>query len=104
MEIFGLISKMLLWRTASSGRVGRRELEKRFDEFAAGRWLGLLEASRCTEVRRLRSGEPSPSARRAAASYKVRLEELSKAMLTLKIDGLAPGTAATLAELQGRRL
>ena len=99
LENFLLIPRMLLRHTAAHGPAGRAEFAERFEKFMKGQWIELLTEAH--EARATQRGpEGSSRDKYDIACAKVRLGEVSQARQVRIFSGLAPGTAATLEELQ----
>jgi len=98
-KLFLLLPRMLLFTTARGGSAGQRDLARRISLFDSGCWDALLAeghtASRQTGTR----SDPKPDAQLMKALALAQKGELSHAARELKSRGLAPGSAATLAEL-----
>ena len=120
-RLFGLLPVMLLHRPRDQQGVPRATLERRFDDFNAGRWAELLADARTSEV-----GDGSrkpgckthqmelhaelcevhrlgPTPRGRAAQASVKLGEVSRGRQNLTGASLAPGTLATFNALQDKR-
>ena len=54
-KLFGLVPAMLLHQPRCAGIIGRDELARRADQFAAGRWIELLNQARQTGTRMSRA-------------------------------------------------
>ena len=106
-KLFGLLSIMLLHRSPESRSVDPQELEERCAAFARGEWLRLIVDSRPRLGGQARrdgaSAEAEERRRQEMACAKVRLEECSKARQVLVSSAIAPGTPATLRELEASR-
>ena len=95
-----LLPRMLLFPPPRGGTISKDKLHDRFQSFARGEWLVLLEASaHCDELaaiaRRRRRGRGDDMQKRAArAELKVALGELSSARQALEGEEVAPGTRA----------
>ena len=50
-KLFGLVPAMLWYRPRCAGSIGRDDLARRADQFAAGRWIDLLNQARQTGTR-----------------------------------------------------
>ena len=94
--------RMLLRPTGERGDTGKQLFQERLRRFNKGEWLELLTEAKQNEQRppakELDSGA-APEKRREQAERKVRLREVRRARVLLTSSGLAPGDAATLAEL-----
>ncbi len=99
-KLFDLTSRMLLHRPPGERCLPKEEFTERFEKFAAGRWLELLEASRAPARRGVPARRASEEQRAARAEALVFLGELSSARQALESAELAPGTPATLAALK----
>ena len=88
MEGVSLLSEMFLWRPRSKGKFGKREFERRFEDFSRDNWLVFLVASR-TSLRRRHSKLDEDSGR-AQVSATIKSEELVKIPQIFKSDNLAP--------------
>jgi len=101
-----LMWRMLLRRTSVQGHVGKEEFNSRFERFEQGRWTELLEEAAAAaqgQVRDRQHRQDSTEQLRAQklerANALVKSGALSKARQCLSSGSLAPGDAATLAEL-----
>ena len=108
-RLFLLLPRLLLHRPPRGGHIPESH---RFDDFAAGKWLYLLSASRkCDEEasvavhrKRRREGQAGEMERRAARAHGfVQLGELSSGRQALEGASVAPGTHDTLYSLRDRR-
>ena len=105
-KLFILLPFMLLRRPHGHAKVGKDELCRRFDKFAAGQWADLLlegHQSSAQGVEATHIGADSIERRAAAACQKIKLGEISRARQCLTGASLAPGTEATFQLLQARR-
>lgn len=96
--------RLLLAPTKSKGAEGKAELTRRLDRFLAGDWVALLEETlqQGSQQQQRRVEEDVEAARERkleAACNNVRMGEVSRARQLLTSSGLAPGNAATLAQL-----
>ena len=89
------------------GMVGKEKLRKRFEMLANGRWEELLRGSEATEEaastarsRRRRRPVDAEDRRVSKAFGLVQMGELSAGRAILEATELAPGTDATLQQLQ----
>ena len=82
--------------------IPKGQLQERFTDFAAGRWAHLLEAEAAvaSRRRRRRRGEDDIQRRADRAEALVQMGELSAGRHALEGVALAPGSEATLNELQ----
>ena len=107
-KLFLLLPRLLLHRPPRGGLIPKCQLQERITDFAAGRWAHLLEQSRrCAEQvavasrrRRRRRGEDNIQRRADRAEALVQMGELSAGRHALEGAALAPGSEATLNELQ----
>ena len=109
-KLFLLIPRLLLHRPARGGNIPKCRLKDRFTAFAAGHRGGLLHQSRERESaeqcavsvrrRRRRAGGDDIQRRADRAEALVQLGELSSGRHAPEGVSLAPGTNATLDELQ----
>ena len=107
-KLFLLLPRLLLHRPLRGGLIPKGQLQERFADFAAGRWAHLQQQSRrCAELaavasrrRRRRRGENDIQRRADRAEALVQMEELSAGRHALEGAALAPGSEATLHELQ----
>ena len=103
-KLFGLLSAMLLHKTRTAGYVEKRDLEERFNAFARGEWLMLLDSARLASSSAIQ--RPSAQAavgqsrRQELAQSKIRLNEISKGRQALTQGAMAPGDASTLDQLR----
>ena len=101
---------MLLHRLRRGGRQGTTELRNRISLFDQGKWHLLLQASHETIPRSRRNAQPSPGSdedwnrKLAKAEQLAARGELSSASRLLRSNGVAPGTDATLHQLQDPEL
>ena len=100
--LFALCSRMLLHRPGHKGKAGKQVLTDRFNRFDEGDWVQLIAEARSSGVGGARSPghDDSEQRRLEAACASVRMGEASRARQQLVGSALAPGTAATLAELR----
>ena len=99
--LFALCSRMLLHRLGHKGKAGKQVPTDRFNRFEEGDWVQLIAEARSPGVGGARSpGHDSERRRLGAACASVRMGEASRARQQLVGSALAPGTAATLAELR----
>ena len=85
---------MLLRRPRGHAKVGKDELCRRFDKFAAGQWADLLlegHQSSAQGVEATHIGADSIERRAAAACQKIKLGEISRASASQEASQ-APGT------------
>ena len=104
-KLFGMLSILLLHRSACRGAVAKAELEQRCALFARGDWEALLASANITPTAvpaHARTAEEERAFRRELACNKVRIEELSKARQALTARALAPGNDETLQALRSR--
>ena len=95
---------MLLRRPRGHAKVGKDELCRRFDKFAAGQWADLLLEGHQSSAQGVEATHiGANSIRAAAACQKIKLGEISRARQCLTGASLAPGTEATFQLLQARR-
>ena len=107
-KLFVLLPRLLLFKNARGGTLGKEKFAKRFDMFVDGEWAELFRSSRkCAEDmanvnrRRQRRGHTDPDAKRLEkAMMLVQLGELSSARQALEGAELAPGTQTTLNALK----
>ena len=104
--LFQLTSRLLLTPTKTKGEAGKEELIQRFDRFLRGEWVELLAETEPAPTqqrpqRDARREDPEATRERLyeGACNRVRQGEVSRARELLTSSGLAPGNAATLAEL-----
>ena len=107
-KLFHLVPAMLLHRPRCAGSIGRDELARRADQFAAGRWTELINQARQTATRISRVtpdlDEAEDQRRRGnAAQSRIQHGQVSRARHELTGARLAPRTEETLAELQRTR-
>eukprot|EP00973_Karenia_brevis_P070540 9806095-Karenia_brevis.AAC.1 len=95
---------MLLRSSRRKSCVGRDELLKRFDDFRAGNWEGLL-VDWPRAKRSSRTGTPNDdmSSRGKRAEVSIRLGEVSRGRHCLTGAPLAPATQDTFEDLQSKR-
>ena len=105
-KLFCLLPVLFFRRGPDGGKLTKEELCHRFDMFAEGEWHTLLrEALIAVDAPNVRppirtdSGEQ----RGRAACRKVQSGEVTRARQCLTGAALAPGTDATLQEMQSRR-
>ena len=98
--LFLLTSRMLLYREPGQTRLSAEELDRRAATFRAGDYASLLAAAATAGARATPSRPAAEGARADRATALTQLGELSAASHALTSEPLAPGTAATLAELQ----
>ena len=105
-KLFFLVSRMLLYRSPGQPQVPNQELDRRVALFERGDWATLLhDAHRAAATpARPSTGTVSIEARADRATALAHLGELSAASRALTAEPLAPGTMATLAELQNPHL
>ena len=104
------LPRLLLFRPPGGGDHQQAEVEQRFQDFARGHWVQLLDASRSSaqisstarvrQRRRGRNRTQDVEKRAAKAAMMVQLGDLSTALQALEGADLAPGTPATLAVLR----
>ena len=91
---------MLLAPTRELGEAGKQIFHERMRKFLRGEWAELLaEAAANNALPKPTHGENVGDKRAQQAEAKVRMREVSRARRHLCSTGLAPGSAATLAEL-----
>ena len=105
-KLFFLVSRMLLYRSPGQPQVPTQELDRRVALFERGDWATLLHDAHRAAVTPARppTGTVSIEARADRATALAHLGELSAASRALTAEPLAPGTMATLAELQNPHL
>ena len=107
-KLFVLLPRLLLFRHARGGNMGKEKFAKRCDMFVDGEWAELLRGSRkCAEDmaslnrRRQRRVHADPFVKRVEkATMLVQVGELSSARQALEGAELAPGNDATLTALK----
>ena len=99
-KLFCLAPRMLLHRSGGDSLIPPAELDRRCDLFARGAWPELLSAGSAASRPRSAAPRDDLAARAARATALVHIGELSAAGRALVAEPLAPGTAATLAELR----
>ena len=106
-KLFLLLLRKLLHRSPRGGPISRDKLIGRFDQFAAGHWGDLIDAShKCTQEavtafrrRQRRSTDPDAHRARRALQF-VQLGELSSGRQALEGAELALGNRNTLDKLR----
>ena len=107
-KLFVLLPRLLLFRHARGGNLGKEKFAKRYDMFVDGEWAELFRCSRkCAEDmaslnrRRQRRVHADPLVKRVEkATMLVQVGELSSARQALEGAELAPGSNATLTALK----
>ena len=108
-RLFLLLPRLLSHRPPRRGNIHKNKLAQRFDDFAAGKWMQLLHASRkCDEEasvamhrKRRRDTQSNEMERRAARALSlVQMGELSSGRQALEGASLAPGSEQTLNSLR----
>ena len=103
-KLFCVLPFWLLRRPHGGGHVGKAELNKRFDDFAAGLWTQLH--------RNAELDTPSPNRKHTtmtmeqkgrAADQRVRMGEVSRARQCLTGAAVAPGNDTTFQDMQRKR-
>ena len=104
-KLFALVPVLLLHKPSGTGSIGRDELAKRADDFVAGRWLELLQATSHTvpQCHTTLTEEQDELRRVQAAQARMRQGQVSRARHVLTGSALAPRTVRTFELLQGRR-
>ena len=102
-KLFCLAPRMFLHRFGGDSLIPPAELDRRCDLFARGAWPELLSAGSAASRPRSAAPRDDLAARAARATALVHIGELSAAGRALVAEPLAPGTAATLAELRTLR-
>ena len=102
MEFFLLVPRMLLEPTEETGQVGKEIFNERMRKFLRGEWGELL--AQCGQhgvtCNRKLDADALQRIQLEQAEAKVRLREISRARVHLMSDGVAPGNAETLNELE----
>ena len=106
-KLFLLLPRMLLSRPPRGGLASQEKLRKHFEMFAGGRWEELLRDSEAQEEaastlrrRRRRRSDDAEDRRVSKALGLVQMGELFAGRAALEAAELAPGTNATLQQLQ----
>ena len=92
-KLFALVPVLLLHKPSGTGSIGRDELAKRADDFAAGRWLELLTQATSHTVQQSHTTltEEQEELRRVqAAQARIRQGQVSRARHVLTGSALAP--------------
>ena len=106
-KLFALVPVLLLHKLSGTVSIGRDELAKRADDFAAGRWLELLTQATSHMVQQSHTTlteEQNELRRVHAAQAIIRQGQVSRARHVLTGSALAPMIDRTFELLQGRQL
>ena len=106
-KLFSMLAILLLHLEPGSKTIRMEELRRRFDLFSSESWVQLLTSEDKCKAKQGYSCSGLPLEedrvrRRKLACDRVRQEECTKARQVLTNSALAPGNAATLAELRDK--
>ena len=109
-KLFLMIPRMLLVKPRKGSLMPKSKLRERFAQFAQGRWIALISASRevsdavaVAKSRRSRNFADTVERRAERARVLATMGELSSARLALEGEAVAPGDQATLGSSRDRR-
>ena len=109
-KLFLMIPRMLLVKPRKGSLMPKSKLRERFAQFAQGRWIALISASRdvsfavaVAKSRRSRNLADTVERRAERARVLASMGELSSARLALEGEAVAPSDQATLGSSRDRR-